>query len=118
MNRSCTTLAAGARQFVVQLALLMIWCWSGSYSPSLTPSTIVMSSPLAGALMMTFFAPASMWARAFSASVNRPVDSITMSTPEVAPRQLGGVLDLEDLDRRPSMTTASSVWVTSPGYAP
>ena len=58
VNRSCTTLAAGARQLVVQLALLMMWCRSGSYSPSLTPSTIVMSSPLAGALMTTFWAPA------------------------------------------------------------
>ena len=57
-----------------------------------------MSSPLAGALMMTFLAPASMWARAFSASVKRPVDSRTMSTPEVAPRQGGRVLLGEDLD--------------------
>ncbi len=37
---------------------------------------------LAGAEMITFFAPpASMWTRAFSASVKRPVDSTTMSTP-------------------------------------
>ena len=35
--------------------------------------TTVMSSPLAGAEMMTFFAPAVMWPLAFSASVNRPV---------------------------------------------
>ena len=27
---SWTTLAAGARQFVVQLALLMMWCFAGS----------------------------------------------------------------------------------------
>ena len=65
-RRSWTTLAAGARQFVVQLALLMMWCAAGSYLSSLTPRTIVMSSPLAGALMMTFLAPASMWARALS----------------------------------------------------
>ena len=31
--------------------------------------------------MMTFLAPASMWPLAFVASVNRPVDSITTSTP-------------------------------------
>ena len=37
--------------------------------------------------MMTFFAPAAMWPLAFSASVNRPVDSITMSTPSCFPRQ-------------------------------
>src|SRR5579875_3443158 len=40
-----------------------------------------MSSPLAGAEMITFFAPASMCARASSALVNRPVDSTTTSTP-------------------------------------
>ena len=56
-NSSLTTLATGARQFVVQLALLMIVCLSGSYMSSLTPSTIVTSSPLAGALMITFLAP-------------------------------------------------------------
>src|SRR6478609_7147610 len=83
-TRSWTTLAAGARQFVVHDALLMTWWTDGSYAASLTPRTIVMSSPLAGALMITFFAPASMWARAFSAFVNMPVDSITMSTPRSA----------------------------------
>ena len=30
--------------------------------------------------MMTFLAPASMWALAASASVKKPVDSMTMST--------------------------------------
>ena len=109
MNRSCTTLAAGARQFVVQLALLMIWCWSGSYFPSLTPRTIVMSSPLAGALMMTFFAPASMWARALSASVKMPVDSITMSTPRSPHGSWLGSLTCRTLTALPSITTASSV---------
>ena len=115
VNRSCTTLAAGARQLVVQLALLMIWCCSGSYFPSLTPSTIVMSSPLAGALMITFFAPASMWARALSASVKMPVDSITMSTPRSPHGSCAGSLTWRTLTALPSMTTASSVWVTSPG---
>ena len=77
-NRTWTT---GARQLVVQLALEMMLCLAGSYLPSLTPSTMVMSSFLAGAEMMTFFAPASRWPLAFVASVNRPVDSTTMSTP-------------------------------------
>jgi len=48
--------------------------------------------------MRTFLAPAVMWARALSASVKRPVDSMTMSTPEVLPRQLRRVADLEHLD--------------------
>ena len=58
-----------------------------------------MSSFLAGALMTTFFAPATMWARAFSASVNRPVDSMTMSTPRSPHGSCRRVLDLEDLHR-------------------
>ena len=41
-----------------------------------------MSSPLAGAEIITFLAPPlSMCARALAASVNRPVDSTTTSTP-------------------------------------
>jgi len=40
----------------------------------LTPRTTVTSWFFAGALMMTFFAPAEMWAMAFSLSVKRPVD--------------------------------------------
>ena len=42
----------------MQLALLMMWWVAGSYLSSLTPRTIVMSSPFAGALMITFLAPA------------------------------------------------------------
>ena len=78
---SSSTLAIGATQFVVQEALEMMWCGSGSYASSLTPITIVMSSSLAGAEMMTFFAPASRCARPRDLVVNRPVDSITTSTP-------------------------------------
>ena len=57
-NRSWITLATGARQLVVHDALEMMWCVDGSYVSSFTPSTTVMSGPLAGAVMMTFFAPA------------------------------------------------------------
>src|SRR5262249_23694931 len=70
-----------ARQFVVQLALEIMLCRAASYFSWLTPITTVMSSPLAGAEMITFFAPAVMWPFVFSASVNRPVDSTTYSTP-------------------------------------
>ncbi len=45
------------------------------------PITIVMSSSVAGAEMMTFLAPASRCLWASAALVNRPVDSITMSAP-------------------------------------
>ena len=98
VSRSWTTLAAGARQFVVQLALLMMWWIAGSYRSSLTPRTIVMSSSLAGALMMTFFAPASMCAPALAASVKMPVLSRTMSTPRSPHGRFGRVALGEDLD--------------------
>src|SRR5579863_7658244 len=87
---SRSTLAIGATQFVVQEALEMIVWASGSYLSSLTPITIVMSSSLAGAEMMTFFAPASMCARAAGPVVNRPVDSITTSTPRSPHGSLAG----------------------------
>src|SRR5580692_4937272 len=87
---SSSTLAIGATQFVVQEALEMIVWASGSYLSSLTPITIVMSSSLAGAEMMTFFAPASMCAFAVGPVVNRPVDSITTSTPRSLHGSLAG----------------------------
>ena len=43
--------------------------------------TTVKSSLLAGAEMITFFAPESMWACALVASVKKPVDSTTTSAP-------------------------------------
>src|SRR5882672_11168239 len=78
---SCRTFATGARQLVVHEPFDTMWWFFGSYLSSFTPSTSVASWPLAGALMMTFFAPALTWAAAFSLSVKRPVHSRTMSTP-------------------------------------
>ena len=75
-NSSFSTLAIGARQFVVHDALEMMF-WLPSYMSSLTPSTMVMSSSVAGAEMITFFAPASRWPLAFVALVKMPVDSTT-----------------------------------------
>src|SRR5450756_1007609 len=92
-NLSLTTLAAGARQLVVQEALEITSCLAGSYLSSFTPMTIVISSPSAGAEMMTFFAPPRvMWLIApwtvlpflltpSFFTVKRPVDSITIETP-------------------------------------
>ena len=58
-----------------------------------------MSSPLAGAEMMTFFAPAVMWPLAFSASVNRPVRLDHVVDAQLLPRQGGrAFLDGEALD--------------------
>src|SRR5215204_6431711 len=75
------TLATGARQFVVQEAFEMTWCAAGSYADSLTPSTMVRSSPLAGALMMTFLTVPRRCLAASSRLVKRPVDSMTTSAP-------------------------------------
>ena len=80
-NWSWITLATGARQLVVQEALDRMWCLAGSYWSWLTPSTTVRSSSLAGAVMMTFFAPASMCAWHLGPVRKIPVDSMTTSTP-------------------------------------
>ena len=53
-NSSHNTLANGAKQFVVQDALEMMWCFAGSYISWLTPITIVKSSFLPGAEINTF----------------------------------------------------------------
>src|ERR687894_63554 len=87
---SWSTLASGARQLVVQDALLMIVC-EPSYFSWLTPMTMVRSSPVAGAEMTTFLAPpASTCLRASSALVKKPVDSTTTSTPRSPHGRLAG----------------------------
>src|SRR6185503_8735623 len=114
VTRSWTTLTAGTRQFVVHEALLMMWCVSGSYPSSLTPRTTVKSAPDAGALMITFLAPASRWAWALPGSRNLPVDSSTMSTPRSPHGKAEGLDSLRTLISRPSTTRASSVCSTVP----
>src|SRR5579864_2188283 len=81
LKLSCSTLATGARQLVVQEAFDTILCLAGSYLPSFTPSTMVTSSFLAGAEMITFFTGPRKCFFACSASVNLPVDSITTCAP-------------------------------------
>ena len=78
---SFSTFAIGARQLVVHEAFEMMVCFAASYRLSLTPITIVMSSFLAGAEMMTFLAPLSACTLALVASVKKPVDSMTTSAP-------------------------------------
>ncbi len=85
---SLSTLAIGARQFVVQLALEMIA--SPLYVLSFTPKTNIGVSSLEGADRMTFFAPASRCFCAVALSRNRPVDSITTSAPTSAHFRLAG----------------------------
>ena len=59
--------------------------------------------------MMTFFAPAVRWPLAFSASVNRPVDSITRCDAEgFAHGSSAGVLALTTWMSLPLTTRTSS----------
>src|SRR5438477_644661 len=69
---SSRTFTVVARQLVVHDALETMRCLAGSYVFSLTPSTIVASGFLAGALMMTFLAPAWMCFDALTVSLNSP----------------------------------------------
>ena len=117
-NSSFSTFATGARPFVVHEAFEMMWCFSGSNSFSLTPSTIVLSSFFAGAEMITYLAPASMCALALVASVKKAVDSMTMSTPRSFQGSFAGSRSCRTLIRRPSTNRASAVASTSPGYFP
>src|SRR2546430_14917239 len=79
---SITTLTTGTRQLVVQEAFEMMWCLAGSYFSLFTPMQIVMSSPLAGAEITTFLAPAARCLDALSLSVKRPVLSSTNRSEE------------------------------------
>ena len=74
-----------------------------------------MSSCFAGALMMTFVAPAARCALAFSAVVNRPVLSRTMSTPRSFQGSAAGSVSARHLISRPSMMIEPSRTLTSPG---
>ena len=113
-NSSLSTFATGASPLVVHEAFEMMWCFSGSNSFSLTPRTTVLSSFFAGAEMITYFAPASRCAFAFVASVKKPVDSMTTSTPRSFHGSFAGSFSARTLIRRPSMTSASAVAETSP----
>jgi len=105
----------GARQFVVQEALLITWC-SGLRSLSFTPRTMVASiSSLAGTLSSTFLAPASTW-RMHSARLRKtPVDSTTYSTPRSFQGRRAGSFSERTLISLPSTMSASSRYSTLPG---
>ena len=57
-----------------------------------------MSSFRAGAVMITFLAPACRCARALLASVKKPVDSMMMSAP-TSPQGMAAAVDLVNADR-------------------
>src|SRR4051794_13349890 len=116
---SCSTLTTGARQLVVHDALEMTWWLSGSYASSkLTPRATVTSGSVAGAEMMTFLAPASRCLAASSRLVNRPVDSITTSTPRSSHGSAAGSRSASTLTSRPSTVIDPPDSATSPGNGP
>merc|ERR1719446_1269062 len=81
-NLSLMVLTIGARPLVVHEAHETTAIDSGSYSSTLTPTTMVgVSASLAGAEMMTFLAPPSMCFMQSGVVVKAPVDSHTYSTP-------------------------------------
>src|SRR2546428_14142588 len=82
---SSTTLTTGTRQFVVHDAFEITRCFAGSYFWWFTPITIVMSSPLAGAELTTFLAPAVGRLAAPPRSGERPGGSRPGPTPGVVP---------------------------------
>ena len=103
---SCRTLTTGARQLVVQLAFEMTLCLAGSYLSEFTPRTMVRSSFVAGAEMMTFLT-VDPKLRAGLGSIREEGrwDSTTISAPTEAPVELGRIA----LRRRPSCVLPSTM---------
>merc|ERR1719379_1357085 len=117
-NFSLITLTRGARPLVVHEAQETTFI-SVLYSSVLTPTTIVgVSASLAGAEMITFFAPPSTCFRQPSVVVKAPVDSQTYSTPAL----LHGISVGSRVDERvtgsPLIFRPPSVSSTAPSKRP
>jgi hypothetical protein len=112
---SFSTFATGARQFVVHDAFEMTSCDALSYVSKLTPSTTVASGPVAGAEMMTFFAPPARCLAASSRFVKKPVDSITTSTPRSPHGSAPGSRSASTFSSLPSTRRPPSATSTVPG---
>ncbi len=111
-------MATGARQFVVQDALERMRCFAGSKVFSLTPMTMVASSPLAGAETMTRLAPAFRCFSHPSRSVNFPVDSMTISTPSFPQGSSAGSFTARTCTSLPATTMEFSFAVTGTSNRP
>src|SRR5271157_3935159 len=109
LKLSLTTLAIGARQFVVHDALEMTWCFAASYLSSLTPITMVMSSLVVGAVIITFFTGPRRCSFASSALVNFPVDSMTTCAPTDPQSSLEGSFSAKTRMFLPSTLMESAV---------
>src|ERR1035441_8953848 len=112
-NFSWITFTTGPRQLVVQDALEMMLCLAGSYMASLTPSTSVRSSFFAGAEMMIFLTGPRICFTASLASVNLPVDSMTISAPTDAQSSCAGSLVANTLMFLPAIEMESTPATTS-----
>src|SRR5689334_9223373 len=77
---------------------------------------MVMSSPLAGAEMITFLAPPLMCFAASSALVKRPVDSSTISTPRSFHGSAEGSFSAKTRISSPSTEMPFADVLTSPSY--
>ena len=108
----------GTKQLVVQEAFDTTKSFAGSNSWSLTPTTKVASASLAGAEMITRAAPASRWAAASGRVVNRPVDSITTSTPSESHGSAFGSRSARTAIGSPSTTIDASATSMSPAKRP
>merc|ERR1719171_2862942 len=113
-NFSLITLTNGARPLVVHEAqdttFMEVW-----YSSALTPMTMVgVSASLAGAEMITFFAPPSTCFMQPSVVVKAPVDSQTYSTPASFHGISVGSRVADSVTGRPSILRPSSVSSIAP----
>merc|ERR1719235_829242 len=117
-NFSLMTLTRGARPLVVHEAQEMTFI-SVLYSSVLTPTTMVgVSASLAGAEMITFFAPPSMCFKQPSVVVKAPVDSQTYSTPALLHGISVGSRVAERVTGRPLILRPPSVNSTVPSKRP
>ena len=115
---SFMTLTTGAMQFVVHDAFDNILSLAASYVSSFTPKTTVLISPLAGADIITFLAPAERCRDVFSLSLNMPVDSITYSTPSLPQGNFEGSFSESTFIFLPSTMRLSPSALTSFGKMP
>merc|ERR1719454_458900 len=117
-NFSLMVLTIGARPLVVHDAHDTT-AMSVVYSSSLTPTTRVgVSASLAGAEMMTFFAPPSTCFMQPSVVVNAPVDSQTYSTPVAFHGISSGSRVAERETSRPLISRPPSTMSQVPGKRP
>merc|ERR1719327_1031827 len=117
-NFSLTTFTSGARPLVVHEAHETTDI-EVSYSSSFTPTTMVgVSASLAGAEMITFFAPPSTCFMQPSVVVNAPVDSQTYSTPALVQGISVGSRVAERVTGSPLILRPFSISSTVPSNRP